>query len=98
MGVRCVCCVCGVACVEGCVPGQLRSWRAQHRALTAPHASRFHTHTPAPSSCRPLTRTHAHAHTHAQLLYRDWLKLPPSLMTVKESVLLIQRLAYVQER
>lgn len=33
-----------------------------------------------------------------QLLYREWLLLPPSLMTVKEAVLLIQRLAYVQDR
>lgn len=33
-----------------------------------------------------------------QLLYREWLQLPPSLMTVKEAVLLIQRLAYIQER
>lgn len=33
-----------------------------------------------------------------QLLYREWLQLPPSLMTVKEAVLLIQRLAYVQDR
>jgi hypothetical protein len=33
-----------------------------------------------------------------QLLYQDWLKLPPQLMTVKEAVLLLQRLAYVQDR
>lgn len=31
-------------------------------------------------------------------MYREWLQLPPSLMTVKEAVLLIQRLAYIQER
>jgi hypothetical protein len=33
-----------------------------------------------------------------QLLYQDWLQLPPQLMTVKEAVLLLQRLAYVQDR
>lgn len=33
-----------------------------------------------------------------QLLYQEWLKLPPQLMTVKEAVLLLQRLAYVQDR
>ncbi|WIA37453.1 hypothetical protein OEZ86_014371 [Tetradesmus obliquus] len=32
------------------------------------------------------------------LLYQDWLQLPPQLMTVKEAVLLLQRLAYVQDR
>jgi hypothetical protein len=33
-----------------------------------------------------------------QLLYQDWLLLPPQLMSVKEAVLLLQRLAYLQDR
>eukprot|EP00879_Flechtneria_rotunda_P005042 GHRR01005319.1.p1 GENE.GHRR01005319.1~~GHRR01005319.1.p1 ORF type:complete len:3477 (+),score=1416.33 GHRR01005319.1:1112-11542(+) len=32
------------------------------------------------------------------LLYREWLQLPPHLMTVKEAVLLLQRLAFVQDK
>lgn len=31
-------------------------------------------------------------------MYQEWLSLPPQLMTVKEAVLLLQRLAYVQDR
>lgn len=36
--------------------------------------------------------------TALQLMYQEWLNLPPQLMTVKEAVLLLQRLAYVQDR
>lgn len=76
-----------------CVSPSLPSPPADARlSLPCPHTAAL---APTPPACTPCARLPRRP---PQLLYQDWLSLPPSLLSVKEAVLLLQRLAYLQDR